>query len=67
MFNFHNKKTQRIISTIIIVIVIVAMLIPTLTYFMQGFNGFHFQKRGVYEEDCFKYLHIVSDRISCIL
>lgn len=34
MFNFHNKKTQRIISTIIIVIVIVAMLIPTLTYFM---------------------------------
>ncbi len=34
MFNFHNKKTQRVISTIIIVIVIVAMLIPTLTYFM---------------------------------
>lgn len=34
MFNFHNKKTQRIISTIIIVIVIVAMLVPTLTYFL---------------------------------
>lgn len=34
MFNFHNKKTQRVISTIIIVIVIVAMLIPTLTYFL---------------------------------
>ena len=34
MFNFNNKETQRVISTIIIVIVIVAMLIPTLTYFM---------------------------------
>ncbi len=34
MFNFNNKKTQRVISTIIIVIVIVAMLVPTLAYFL---------------------------------
>lgn len=34
MFNFNNKKTQRVIATIIIVIVIVAMLVPTLTYFL---------------------------------
>lgn len=33
MFNFHNKKTQRIISGIIIAILIVAMLLPTLAYF----------------------------------
>ena len=34
MFNFNNKKTQRVISTVIIVIVILAMLVPTLAYFM---------------------------------
>jgi len=30
MFNFHNKKTQKIISSIIIVILVLAMVIPTL-------------------------------------
>ena len=34
MFNFHNKKSQRIISTIIILIVILAMIVPTLTYLL---------------------------------
>ena len=34
MFNFHNKKIQRVISAVIIIIVILAMLVPTLTYLM---------------------------------
>jgi hypothetical protein len=32
MFNFHNKKTQRIISTIIIIILVLAMVIPSVLY-----------------------------------
>lgn len=30
MFNFHNRKTKRIISAIIIIILVLAMVIPTL-------------------------------------
>jgi len=30
MFNFHNSKTKRIISVIIIAILILAMIIPTI-------------------------------------
>lgn len=28
MFNFHKKKTQRVISTIIIIILVLAMVVP---------------------------------------
>lgn len=34
MFNMHSNKTKRIISSIIIIILVVAMLIPTLSYFI---------------------------------
>ena len=30
MFNFHNKKTKRIISAIIVILLVLAMVIPTL-------------------------------------
>ncbi len=30
MMNFHNKKTRKILSSIIIVILVLAMVIPTL-------------------------------------
>ncbi len=30
--NFYDKKTRKIISTVIIVIVILAMIIPMLSY-----------------------------------
>lgn len=30
--NFYDKKTRRIISTVIIAIVILAMIIPMLSY-----------------------------------
>lgn len=30
MFNMHNKKTQRIVSGVIILFLIVAMLLPML-------------------------------------
>lgn len=33
MFNFHNKKTQKIVSSVIIVILVLAMIIPTLVSF----------------------------------
>lgn len=32
MINFHNKKTKRIVSSVIIVILVLAMVIPTLAY-----------------------------------
>ncbi len=32
MFNFHNKKTKRVVSSIIIVLLVLAMVIPTLAY-----------------------------------
>lgn len=35
MFNFHNHKTKRIVSSIIIVLIVAAMLLPTLLYFVQ--------------------------------
>lgn len=28
MFNFHKKKTQRIVSSIIIIILVLAMVVP---------------------------------------
>ena len=34
MFHFYNKKTKRIISAIIIVILVLAMVIPSLLYFL---------------------------------
>ena len=30
MFNFNNKKTKRVMSTVIIVILVVSMLVPIL-------------------------------------
>lgn len=33
MFNLNNQKTKRKISAVIIVILVLAMVIPTLTYF----------------------------------
>lgn len=33
MFNFHNRKTQKIVSSVIIVILVLAMIIPTLVSF----------------------------------
>ena len=30
MFNFHNKKTKRIFSVVIIVLLVLAMVIPTI-------------------------------------
>ncbi len=32
MFNFHNKKTQRIISGIIVLFLIIAMIAPLLAF-----------------------------------
>lgn len=32
MFNLHNKKTKQRISAIIIAILVLAMIIPTLSY-----------------------------------
>ena len=34
MINFNNKKTRQKISAIIIIIIVLAMVLPTLTYFM---------------------------------
>lgn len=34
MFNLHSKKTQKIISSVIIVILVLAMIIPTLLSFL---------------------------------
>jgi hypothetical protein len=31
---FQNKRTRKIISSVIIVIVVLAMLLPILTYFI---------------------------------
>lgn len=32
MFNLHNKKTKQKVSAVIIVILVLAMIIPTLSY-----------------------------------
>lgn len=34
MFNMHNNKTRKIISSVIIIVIVLAMLIPTLAYFI---------------------------------
>lgn len=33
--NFYHKKTRRIITTVIAVIAILAMIMPTLAYFLS--------------------------------
>jgi len=35
MFNMHNNKTKRIISSVIIVVLVIAMVIPTLAYLIS--------------------------------
>ncbi len=30
--NFHNKKTKRVISAVIVLLIVLAMVIPTLAY-----------------------------------
>jgi hypothetical protein len=35
MFNFHNKKNRRKISVAVIILIILAMVISTLAYFMS--------------------------------
>ena len=32
MMNFHNKKTKRVISAVIVLLIVLAMIIPTLSY-----------------------------------
>ena len=32
MMNFNNKKTKRIVSAIIVILIVLAMVIPTLAY-----------------------------------
>lgn len=34
MFHMHDRKTKKIISSVIIIIVVLAMVIPTLSYFI---------------------------------
>lgn len=34
MFNMHNNKTKRTISTVIIVLLILAMVIPSVAAFL---------------------------------
>lgn len=35
MMNFHNKKTKQIVSAVIIVILVLAMVVPTLMYLVS--------------------------------
>ncbi|MDE6674061.1 MAG: hypothetical protein K2K19_04500 [Acetatifactor sp.] len=32
MMNFHNKKTKKVVSAIIVIVIVLAMVIPTLAY-----------------------------------
>jgi len=32
MFNFHSKKTKRIVSAIIIALLVLAMVVPAFAY-----------------------------------
>ena len=32
MMNLHNKKTKRVVSAIIVIVIVLAMVIPTLAY-----------------------------------
>lgn len=34
MFNMHNRKTKQRIAAVIVILLVLAMVIPTLTYFM---------------------------------
>ncbi len=34
MLRFNNKKTQQRVSAVIVIILVLAMVIPTLTYFL---------------------------------
>lgn len=34
MFNMNNKKTKQRVSAVIIVILVLAMVLPTLSYFL---------------------------------
>ncbi len=34
MFNMHNRKTKQRIAAIIVILLVLAMVIPTLTYFV---------------------------------
>lgn len=33
MFNMHNKKTKQRVAGVIVILLVFAMVIPTLTYF----------------------------------
>lgn len=32
MFNFHSKKSRKVVSAVIIVILVLAMVVPSLLY-----------------------------------
>ena len=34
MFNFNNKKSKRMVSSVMILLLVLAMIIPTLAYLM---------------------------------
>ncbi len=34
MFNMHNKKTKQRMAAIIVILLVLAMVIPTLSYFV---------------------------------
>lgn len=34
MFNFHNKKTRKVFSTVLILILVVCMVLPMLLSFL---------------------------------
>ena len=36
MMNFHNRKNQKIISSVIIIILVLAMIVPTLVSFLYA-------------------------------
>ena len=48
--NWYDKKSRKVISTIIIVIVVLAMILPMLTYACKRSfrrkSGSYFEKRG---------------------
>jgi len=39
MIDLRNKKTKKIITTIIVVVLVFAMVVPTLIWALQGFAG----------------------------
>lgn len=34
MFNIHNQKTKKIISSVIIILLVLAMIVPTIASFL---------------------------------